>query len=560
MKKICVIGAAVAVSLGAAARDTRLADAAERGDRAAVQQLIRSGADVNAAQGDGTTALHWAAAKEDAEMAKMLLAAGASVKAMTREGGMTPLIMASMSGAADVIEALIAAGADVNTAKSAGTTPLMLAAGSGKVDAVKALLDHGASLNAKEASHGQTALMFAAGMGRGDVIRLMLQRGADPGVTTEVRKLAGVRLDANGELISADSKPAEAKSAEPKAPEVATKPSAPGAPAAAQQRPRELGATIMGGMTALVIAARDGQRDAAKALIEGGADINQASAAELMTPLVMAISNGHFDLAKYLVQQGADVNKASVAGLTPLYATIDLRWAPKSWVPMPVYDQEEIGYMELMKLLIDRGANVNARLGKRLWFRSFFSDQSWVDPAGATPFWRAAQSSDVAAMKFLVAHGADAKMATLEGDTPLMVAAGLGWGANFTVNAPDSWLAAVGYCLQLGNEVNAVDSRGYTALHGVGFRGDNEMVKYLVAKGARTSVRTKAGDYPADMANGPIPHSLPHPDTVALLESLGSPNSHNCRSDQCVVAPKEDKPKTETPASPGSDKPPVNPR
>jgi ankyrin repeat protein len=116
------------------------------------------------------------------------------------------------------------------------------------------------------------------------------------------------------------------------------------------------------------------------------------------------------------------------------------------------------------------------------------------------------------------------------------------------------------YCLQLGNDVNAVDSRGYTALHGVGFRGDNEMVKYLVAKGAKTNVKTKAGDYPADMANGPIPHSLPHPDTVALLESLGSPNSHNCRSDQCVVAPKEDKPKTETPSSPASDKPPVNPR
>jgi ankyrin repeat protein len=305
----------------------------------------------------------------------------------------------------------------------------------------------------------------------------------------------------------------------------------------------------MGGMTALVIACRDGHLDAAKALVEGGADINQESAAELMTPLVMAISNGHFDLAKYLVGKGADVNKASVHGLTPLYATVDVRWAPRSWVPMPVYDQEETGYTEMLKLLVDKGANVNARLGKRLWFRSFFSDQSWVDPAGATAFWRSAQSSDVETMKFLVLHGADAKIASLEGDTPLMVAAGVGWGANFTTNAPDSWMAAVEYTLQQGNDVNAVDSRGYTALHGVGFRGDNEMVKYLVAKGAKTNVKTKAGDYPADMANGPIAHSLPHPDTVALLESLGSPNSHNCRSDQCVVAPKDDKPKTDTPAT-----------
>ena len=525
-------------SLSAASRDTRLPDAAERGDRETVRQLIQAKADVNAAQGDGATALHWAAAREDAAMAKMLLAAGAGVKAVTREGSITPLIMASMSGNSTIIDALVRAGADVNFAKSAGTTPLMLAAASGKVDAVRALLDYGALVNAKETAHGQTALMFAAGMGRADVIRLLMKHGADARITTEVRKLGGVRLDANGELVSAETKPAEVKPAEP------------GAATITQQRPRELGATIMGGMTALVIAARDGHLDAAKALVEEGADINQESAAEMMTPLLMAISNGHFDLAQYLVQHGADVNKASVHGLTPLYATVDVRWAPKSWVPMPVYDQEATSYKELLNLLVAKGANVNARLGKRLWFRSFFSDQSWADPAGATPFWRAAQSSDVETMKFLVARGADPKLASLEGDTPLIVAAGLGWGANFTVNAPDSWMAAVEYCLQLGNDVNAQDSRGYTALHGVGFRGDNEMVKLLVAKGAKTNVKTKVGDYPADMANGPIAHSLPHPETVALLESLGSPNSHNCRSDQCVVAPKEDKPKTESP-SPG---------
>ena len=537
MKKTIFIGLLAALAL-TAAKDTWVADAAERGDHEKVRQLIRNGADVNSPQGDGTTALHWAAAKEDRDMTTALLAAGARVTAVTREGQMTPLVMAAMNGSARVIEALLAAGADANAAKSTGTTPLMLAAAAGKVDAVKALLDHGARANEKETSHGQTALMFAAGMGRGDVIRLLMKRGADAGITTEVRKLAGVRLDANGELVSGEAKP-EVKPAEVAA--------ATPMPAAAQQRPRELGATIMGGMTALVIAARDGYADAARALVEGGANINQESAAELMTPLVMAISNGHFDLAKYLVQKGADVNKASVHGLTPLYATVDVRWAPKSWVPMPVYDQEETSFQELMQLLTDKGANVNARLGKRLWFRSFFSDQSWVDPAGATAFWRAAQSSDVATMKFLVAHGADGKIASLEADTPLMVAAGLGWGANFTINAPDSWMAAVEYCLQLGNDINAVDSRGYTALHGVGFRGDNELVKLLVAKGAKTNVKTKAGDYPADMANGPIAHALPHPETVALLESLGSPNSHNCRSDQCMVATKDEKPKTDTP-------------
>jgi ankyrin repeat protein len=205
-----------------------------------------------------------------------------------------------------------------------------------------------------------------------------------------------------------------------------------------------------------------------------------------------------------------------------------------------------------MKALIAHGADVNAKLGKKLWVRSF-GDRSWVDPAGATPFWRAAQSDDVAAMKLLVASGADPKIATAGGDTALMVAAGLGWAPNNSTVVPDSWKAAVEYCVELGLDVNAIDAKGYTALHGVAFRGDNDLIKFLVAKGAKTDVKTKTGDTIADMANGPIPHSIPHADTVALLESLGSTNSHNCRSDQCLVAPQADKARSrggaETPAA-----------
>ena len=186
MKKIIFSGLMTALLL-AAARDTWVAGAAERGDRTRVLQLIASKADVNSSQGDGTTALHWAAAKEDLEMTKALLAAGASVKAVTREGLMTPLMMAAMSGSAPVLDALLRAGADPDIAKSNGTTPLMLAAAAGKVDAVQVLLDRGAKPNSREGSHGQTALMFAAGTGRADVIRLLLTRGADPSIATEVR-------------------------------------------------------------------------------------------------------------------------------------------------------------------------------------------------------------------------------------------------------------------------------------------------------------------------------------------------------------------------------------
>jgi ankyrin repeat protein len=140
-------------------------------------------------------------------------------------------------------------------------------------------------------------------------------------------------------------------------------------------------------------------------------------------------------------------------------------------------------------------------------------------------------------MKLLVDTGADPALATTAGATPLMVATGLGWAMNFSRNAPAAWLESVKFCLDHGGDVNAADNRGYTALHGAAFRGDNELIEFLVSKGARTDAKTKTGDTIADMANGPIPHSIPHPDTVALLEKLGSANSHNCRSDQCLIAP-----------------------
>jgi ankyrin repeat protein len=179
-----------------------------------------------------------------------------------------------------------------------------------------------------------------------------------------------------------------------------------------------------------------------------------------------------------------------------------------------------------MKALLEHGANPNARLIKPLWFRPTSHNQEWVDKKGATALWRAAQSSDVAAMRLLKAGGADPNLATDEGVTPLMVAAGLGWGANATRNVPDSWLAAVQYCVELGADVNAKDAYSYTALHGAAYRGDNEVVKFLVQKGAELDVRSKRGQTVTDMANGPMVNAhlpMEHPDTIALLESLGAP-------------------------------------
>jgi len=623
-----VIGGLCVAMLLSAASDTRLADAAQQDDKDAVRSLLAQKVDVDAPQGDGMTALHWAASNDDLDMARMLLGAGANVKAETRLGAVTPLFMAAKNGSATMIEALLKAGADASAPDGHGVTALMMAAAAGNADAVKVLLDHGSDANAAEAAHGQTALMFAAAYNRGAAIKVLLEHGADAKTTSKVRDpgcgsvfdISGcANTDEDGNAVDENGNPipkgkekegakvgkggspenVQAENATAQTPEqlkaqvadlqaLVDKLSArveeleqhperakkkvktakaekakdsKGTPAAGKKQEaanHRKGATITGGMTALLFAARDGQMEAARALVESGADVNDAGAGEKMTPLVMAIANGHFDLAKYFLDHGADPNRASDAGLTPLYATIDMQWAPYAWLPQPITAQEKTSYLELMTTLLDRGANPNARLKQKIWFRALAGDSAWVDPSGATPFWRASQSDDLAAMRLLVSHGANPNTPTTKGDTPLMVAAGLGWALNFSRNAPDSWMVAVKYCLDLGADINAVDEKGYTALHGVAFRGDNDMINFLVARGAKTDVKTKKGDSIADMANGPFAHSIPHPETVALVEKLGSPNSHNCRSDQCVQQTIEDK-KPAVGEESASAKPPAKP-
>jgi ankyrin repeat protein len=305
---------------------------------------------------------------------------------------------------------------------------------------------------------------------------------------------------------------------------------------------RVYGSTVIGGLTALLIAARDGQTDAVRELLEGGTDINQTSETDHATALILAIINGHYDLAKFLLTKSADPKLVTTDGVGPLYAALDVQWSPHTWYPQPITTQEQTPYLDLLNELITHKADVNARISKRVWFRVYANDETWVELAGATPFLRAALAGDLAAMRLLVDRGADPKLATQSEDTPLMVAAGLGWAAYWTSNAPYSRLDAVKFLLEHGNDLRAKDAKGYTALHGAAFRGDNEMVKYLIAQGADVRAKNKEGETVADLANGLFEHAVIHPDTVALLEGLGSENSHNCRSNQCLVPTKEDKP------------------
>jgi ankyrin repeat protein len=564
--------------------DARLAEAAQQGDAQAVRVLLSQKAAVNGRQGDGSTALHWAAQRDDLPLVQLLLGAGADPNATTRNGALTPLDMAAQNGSAGVMAALLKAGADPKITTTEGATVLMTASASGNTDAVQLLLDHGADPNAREKTYGQTALMFAAALNRAPVIRLLLAHHADPSIATHLTTFERIRLDVDGNVVTPGGKKPEQKEPEKKEPEKAAAPAdpktqqiealtkqvqtltkrldemekaakpAPGAPeeTAAKanggkagdvvfQGPREVGATVTGGMSALLFAARDGHLEAARELLDGGANINQVASSDRTSPLVMAIINGHLDLAKFLLNRGALSNLATTAGLTPLIATIDVQWAPHAWFPQPNLTQEKTSYLDLMKGLLAHGANPDSRLVKKLWFRGLAQDPSWVDPAGATAFWRAAQATDAAAMRVLVSASADPHLPNLSGDTPLMVAAGIGWMANHTANASNTWVDAVKYCVELGEDVNAVDNRGYTSLHGAAYVGNNEMVLYLVDHGAKLGAKTKAGDTIADMANGPTRFGLPHAETVALLEKLGSVNSHNCRSDQCLPAPKEDK-------------------
>ncbi len=600
-------------------------------DKAGLRALLRSGADVNAAMGDGLTAMHQVAIDGDTELAQVLIYAGANLKATTRLGGYTPLLLAAKAGDAAMIETLLKGGADANQSTTNGTSALMFAAASGNVAGVQALVEKGADLAAKEKAMGQTALLFAAVGGRTDVVTYLIGRGADVKTTTKVVDVNAFTREAQeafaaavaggtpptpkpgeeGKADDAAAPPADAATQAAKAaglggattlsastpaassaPERSEKkqklskdapPASPApSPAAspAPKKPQVAGVdrpyfynemvAATGGMTPLHLAVRQGHADTVKTLLDAGADINFVSAGDKTSPLLMATINGQFDLALYLLERGADPRLASDNGVTPLYAAVNVQWAPKALYPQPrAHMQQKASYLDLMKALIEKGAVVDARLKKKVWYSGYNFDLSGVDETGATPFWRAAYASDVDAMKLLVAHGADPNIRTMKaagrprtGDgqrdtkdvsglppvptggpaiTALQAAAGVGYGEGFAANshrfAPGGMLAAVKYLVdELHADVNVADHEGNTALHHAAARGDNEMIKYLVLKGADVMAVSREGRTTVDMANAPVQRVEPFPATIALLESMGAKNNHKCVSCDKAVA------------------------
>jgi ankyrin repeat protein len=684
--------AAVSFGPGPTRANPAVADAAMRGDAAAVRKLVEQRADVNVPQGDGMTALHWAAEHGDLAMTDVLLRAHAKLTAVTRIGSYTPLHVASRSGSGPVVSALLKAGADANVTNVSGATALHFAAEAGSVEAVTALIDHKADLNARESEWGQTPLMFAAAADRGPVITVLLKRGADPAIRTKMinlteqaaqdqaanRKRAEVMLALLPQTVRDSIKAATSASAAANAgaggagalPGIPPVPPTAGVPAqqgggggqggqgggggrGGLQVPTEkltpaqiqeaiiAGRTVlttppatktvdedttdgqvagyagtvgnMGGLTALHHAVRQGNMDAVVALLDGGADINQTSAGDGTTPLLLAAINGQFDVAMKLVERGANVNLLSAAGAGPLYVTINTEWAPRSRFPQPqAVQNQKTTHIELMKALLKAGADPNVRLKQNLWYFAYNNcgnaNCGLENLEGTTPFWRAAYAVDVEAMRLLVAAGADPTVPSLKappaaggrggrggrggggarggrggggaaaaGDStqvaaapqrgafgggrggppqppldpaidsaakavppgigvyPIHDAAGVGYGNGYAGNshrhAPDGWMPAMRYLVEeLHQDVNQRDLNGYTPLHHAAARGDNEMILYLVAHGADVKAVSRRGQTVADMANGPVSRISPLPETIALLEKLGSKNSHRCAS------------------------------
>src|SRR5580658_168944 len=488
----CSLAMVLSVAAHAATSGTTaLVDAAKNQDTESIRALLKQHVDVNAPEADGTTALHWAAHWGDLETVDTLLREGASVTALNRYGA-TPLSEAVHTGSAALIEKLLKAGADANTFTTAqAETVLMKASREGNLEAVKVLLNHGAEVNAKENFRGQTALMWAAAEGHADIVSMLATHGAELNVRSYDRDTSLPKMAA-------------------------------GTPAAPIAR---------GGLTALLFAARQGQIDAVKALLDAKADINAVDS-DGNNALTLAILNTHYDLTQFLIDRGADPNVAAKNGRTALYSAVEMH--DVDWSPRPAHKEiDKTTSMDIIHALIDHKANVNAQLTAPAPIEKHAQDMGdKTMGAGTTPFTRAARSADVELMKLLVAKGADPKLVGKDNQTALMVAAGVAWNDHITGTDAQA-LDAVKLCVSLGLDVNAATDKGETALHGAAHRGADSIAQYLIDQGANVKARNKRGFTALDVAmgkggynGGPGPV---HDTTAAVIRQAGGENGQEIK-------------------------------
>ena len=478
-RALALIAPLLAVAaVSAAPPEAPLIEAVKNGDRAAAGRILEGGGDPDARLPDGTAALHWAAYRDDADTADLLLRAGAAVDAANRYG-VTPLALAAERGYGAVVERLLAAGAGANTVRRGGETVLMSASRAGSLRAVDALIGAGADVNAAEETRGQTALMWAAGEGHTDVIRSLLAAGAD--------------------LHARSHGPAAADAA-----------SGTGTYTRRVRRMDEF--------TAFLFAVRAGRPDAVRALLDGGADVNE-TAPDGTSALVIAAANAHWELAAFLLDAGADPNAAG-QGWPALHQVIRTRNLNIGFFPHPE-PTGTLSSLEFARLLLERGADVNARIVEPIvdGFRGFWTQQ------GATPMLVAAKGADAAMMRLLAEYGADVTLANDRGTTPIMAASGVEmFNPNEDSGTNPEALEALEVALALGGDVNAANDDGDTPMHGAAWRGANDIILRLVEEGAELHVENKRGYTPLRIANGEeegrVANINIRPWTVALLQDL----------------------------------------
>ena len=494
---LVLVGAAVA-----AAADTRLADAAMKRDAAAVRALLAQKVDVNAPDVQGTPALHAAVRYDDLDMARLLLTAGADAKLANRYG-VTPLTLATANGSPEMMRLLLDAGADANAVDPAGETMLMIAARVGVLDAVQLLIDRGATVDAKDATFQQTALMVAVRENHPAIVKTLIDQGANVNAKTRTGQTPGWVLPnsvpgfGHGVGIVRGGLP-----------------------------PRGSRQPIPGALTPLLYAARDGRLEIARILVAAGADIHETDA-NAITPLISAIVNNRIDVARFLIDRGADVQAADWYGRTPLWAAVETRnMDVDNGTFVNSIDREPL--LELIKVLLAKGVDTNARTKEAPPIRRSFlrttGTLEWVDFTGMTPFLYAARAGDVTVMRLLLEHKADPHIPTFAGTTPLMAAAGINWVFDQTYDeGQEKLLEAVKLCHELGMDVNAVNSMGLTALMGAANRGSDEIIKFLVEKGAKLDPKDKEGRTALTWAEGVFLAThpgKPKPTSIALIKNL----------------------------------------